>query len=131
MTNEKIIMNARLALLDAGLIGTTGRQYEIIDENGDSRFRAAHLRDLAADGLLREEGREGHSEDQDLEMQREDRRAHRQDAAGREGRRKRRAQPDVHEAGLLLRPLPGGEGRRRGSGGQGVKAAKRCRLLAR
>ena len=38
MTNEKIIMNARLALLDAGLIGTTGRQYEIIDENGDSRF---------------------------------------------------------------------------------------------
>ena len=30
MTNEMIIMNARLALLDAGLIGTTGLQFELI-----------------------------------------------------------------------------------------------------
>ena len=30
MTNEMIIMNARLALLDAGLIGTTGMQFELI-----------------------------------------------------------------------------------------------------
>ena len=30
MTNEMIIMNVRLALLDAGLIGTTGMQFELI-----------------------------------------------------------------------------------------------------
>lgn len=35
MTNEQIIFNARIQLMEAGLIGTTGRKIEIADNNGE------------------------------------------------------------------------------------------------
>lgn len=35
MTNAMIIMNERLNLMEAGVIGTTGKTFEFIDANGE------------------------------------------------------------------------------------------------
>lgn len=37
MTNEQIILNVRLQLMQDGKIGSTGRYFEIADENGEMR----------------------------------------------------------------------------------------------
>ena len=37
MTNEQIIFNARVMLMESGQLGTTGRKIEIADENGEAK----------------------------------------------------------------------------------------------
>lgn len=38
MTNEQIIMNTRLELMDKGILQPTGRQIELIDEKGNKKY---------------------------------------------------------------------------------------------
>jgi predicted transcriptional regulator len=37
MTNEQIIFEKRCELMDAGIIGTTGRYYNVVDEDGNEK----------------------------------------------------------------------------------------------
>ena len=38
MTNEQIIMNVRLQLLEKGILQSTGRQFELIDNDGNKKL---------------------------------------------------------------------------------------------
>lgn len=37
MTNANIILNESIRLMNEGIIGTTGRTFEIVDENGETK----------------------------------------------------------------------------------------------